>query len=36
MNYSKRFGIVAIASVAVMLIASTAAVQEDAFAVKKV
>jgi hypothetical protein len=35
MNYSKRFGIVAIASVAVMLIASTAAVQEDAFAAKK-
>jgi uncharacterized membrane protein len=35
MNNSKSFGIVAIAAVAVMLIASAAAVQEDAFAGKK-
>jgi hypothetical protein len=35
MNNSKRFGMVAIAAVAVMLISSAATVQEDAFAGKK-
>lgn len=35
MKSSKSFGIIAIAAVAVMLIASAAAVQEDAFAGKK-
>jgi len=35
MNNSKSFGILAIAAVAVMLIASAATVQEDAFAGKK-
>jgi len=35
MKSSKSFGIMAIAAVAVMLIASAAAVQEDAFAGKK-
>jgi uncharacterized membrane protein len=35
MNNSKSFGILAIAAVAVILIASAATVQEDAFAGKK-
>lgn len=35
MNNSKRFGFVAIAALAVMLIASAATVQEDVFAGKK-
>ena len=35
MKNSKSFGIIAIAAVAVMLIASAAAMQEDAFAGKK-
>ncbi|MGE5662315.1 MAG: hypothetical protein ACM3X1_08730 [Ignavibacteriales bacterium] len=35
MNNSKSFGIVALAAVAVMLIASTATLQGDAFAGKK-
>jgi hypothetical protein len=35
MKSSKSFGIIAVAAVAVMLIASAAAVQDDAFAGKK-
>jgi hypothetical protein len=35
MKSSKSFGIIAVAAVAVMLIASAAAVQEDAFAGKR-
>jgi len=35
MKSSKSFGIIAVAAVAVMLIASAAAVQEDAYAGKK-
>ncbi|MGC1134149.1 MAG: hypothetical protein WA941_15090 [Nitrososphaeraceae archaeon] len=35
MKSSKNFGIIAVAAVAVMLIASAAAVQEDVFAGKK-